>query len=105
MKENRFKEIYLDWLNDYLTIEAIADAYDMELWKMSLIISKGRYLHERDADKQTEVKQDISFYKNISDYADQNNMTRQTASIKIKAWQTNLVEIPKAFKYAEINTK
>lgn len=103
MLENRFKEIYLDWLNNYLTIEAIAESYDMEVWQMSLVISKGRHLHEKDVEKTVEKKQSIKFYKNIKDYANQNNMTRQTASIKIKEWKTNLVEIPKAFKYAEIN--
>lgn len=42
-------------------------------------------------------------YKNICDYADQNNMCRQTASIKIKSWEIELVKLPKCFKYLEID--
>lgn len=44
MLEKRFKSIYLDWLNNYLTVEAIAKAYDMEVNEMTMVIAKWRAL-------------------------------------------------------------
>jgi hypothetical protein len=39
------EEIYLEWLNDYLTIEAMADNYAMIPRELEKIIDKGRNEH------------------------------------------------------------
>jgi hypothetical protein len=50
------EEIYLEWLNDYLTIQAMADNYDMKSKELETIIDKGRDEHlqkfESDAYKK-----------------------------------------------------
>jgi len=39
------EEIYLEWLNDYLTVKCMADNYNMSAKKLEAIIDKGRNEH------------------------------------------------------------
>ena len=39
------EEIYLEWLNDYLTIQAMADNYGRKAKELETIINKGRNEH------------------------------------------------------------
>lgn len=43
----------------------------------------------------------IKFYKNMTDYAKQNKMHRNTASKKFKNWELDLIEIPKGAKWID----
>lgn len=43
----------------------------------------------------------IKFYKNMTDYAKQNGIHRNTASKRFKAWELDLIEIPKGAKWID----
>lgn len=43
----------------------------------------------------------IKFYKNMTDYAKQNWIHRNTASKKFKNWELDLIEVPKGVKWYE----
>ena len=43
----------------------------------------------------------IKLYKNITDYASQNWMHRNTASKKFKNWELDLIEVPKGVKWID----
>jgi hypothetical protein len=42
---------YLDWVNNYLSTSAFADAYGINGWEAVAIINKGRLIHEARAGK------------------------------------------------------
>ena len=45
----------------------------------------------------------IKFYKNITDYADQENISTKTASKRIKNNLVEVFEVPKGMKYYEVD--
>ncbi len=45
----------------------------------------------------------IKFYKNITDYADQKDISTKTASKRIKNNLVEVFEVPKGMKYYEID--
>jgi len=47
----------------------------------------------------------IKFYKNISDYAKQNWMCRQTAMKHYKEWNLNVIDIPKWSRFIWITIR
>lgn len=42
---------YLDWVNNYISTDAFADAYGIQKYEAVLIISAGRDVHEANAAK------------------------------------------------------
>jgi hypothetical protein len=39
------EEVYLEWLNDFLTIQTMADNYGMPSGELEIIINRGRNEH------------------------------------------------------------
>jgi len=39
------EEIYLEWLNDFISVERMAEFYNVERYEIEIIISKGRNEH------------------------------------------------------------
>ena len=39
------EEIYLEWLNDYITVKCMADNYNMNPKNLEILINKGREDH------------------------------------------------------------
>jgi len=46
--EKELKETYLDWFNNYLTVEGYAKAYNIDVKMAKNLILKGRELYYRD---------------------------------------------------------
>lgn len=46
LKERSFADIYLEYVNDFLTTEYMAEYYGISQKEMEDLISKGRELHE-----------------------------------------------------------
>jgi len=44
----RIEAMYLDWLNNFLSAEAMADYYEIDLIKALRVISIGRHLNQRN---------------------------------------------------------
>ncbi len=43
---HKYRELFLDWFNNFLTIERFAEYYDLEVSEASRIIEIGREMHE-----------------------------------------------------------
>tara|TARA_R110000772_G_scaffold160001_1_gene271220 strand:+ start:208 stop:369 length:162 start_codon:yes stop_codon:yes gene_type:complete len=43
----QLREFYLDWVNNYQTIEKIAEHHDLDVDDAKALISMGRYMHHR----------------------------------------------------------
>ena len=43
---NKFIEMYLDWVNNFLSVESFAAHYSISLDLAILVIKEGRILHE-----------------------------------------------------------
>ena len=46
MKTLSYKELYLSWLNDFLTVARFAEYYFLSERQAKLVINKGRVLHQ-----------------------------------------------------------
>ncbi len=44
--KNKIEEMYLHWLNNFLSAEAFADYYEIDLIKALRIISIGRHINQ-----------------------------------------------------------
>jgi len=44
-------DFYLDWFNNYLTIEKIAEHHGLEVDEAKALITMGRYMHHRYIDE------------------------------------------------------
>jgi hypothetical protein len=42
MSQKTAQEVYLEWLNDWLTVEAMADNYNIPVTKLNELINEGR---------------------------------------------------------------
>lgn len=47
MTTNKYKEMFLDWFNNFISIERFAEYYNINTKEAELIIQKGRELHEK----------------------------------------------------------
>ena len=43
----QLREFYLDWFNNYLTVEKIAEHHGLDVDDAKALISMGRYMHHR----------------------------------------------------------
>ena len=43
-------DFYLDWFNNYLTVEKIAEHHGLDLDDAKALISMGRYMHHRNVE-------------------------------------------------------
>ena len=43
----QLREFYLDWFNNYLTVEKIAEHHGLDVDDAKALINMGRYLHHR----------------------------------------------------------
>lgn len=50
----QLEAIYLDWVNDYLTIERFAEDYQLTVSEATELIHMLKNVHERAFDKKTE---------------------------------------------------
>ena len=56
--ENKTNEdIYLEWLNDFISVERIAESYNVERYEIQIMINKGRDEHLQKFESEA--------YKNI----------------------------------------
>ena len=56
--ENKTNEdIYLEWLNDFISVERIAESYNVERYEIEIMINKGRDEHLQKFESEA--------YKNI----------------------------------------
>jgi hypothetical protein len=46
MITNKFQEMYLDWVNNFLTIEVFANYYHLTAKQAQFVINSGRQYHE-----------------------------------------------------------
>lgn len=53
MMNKQLREFYLDWFNNYLTIEKIAEHHGLDVDDAKTLISMGRYMHHRHIDEVT----------------------------------------------------
>lgn len=51
------KELALDWTNNYLTIEKIAEHHDISVEDMVTLISMGKRYHEKDVEHTQAILQ------------------------------------------------
>ena len=51
MKKREFdsEKFYLEYLNDYLTVECIAEAYDIPISQAEILINAGRQVNHKRA--------------------------------------------------------
>jgi hypothetical protein len=47
MMNKQLREFYLDWFNNYLTVEKIAEHHGLDVDDAKALISMGRYMHHR----------------------------------------------------------
>lgn len=45
--QKRMVDLYLEWVNDHLTLDHIADYYGFDIYDMDMLISIGRKLHRQ----------------------------------------------------------
>ncbi len=50
--KKRLMKLYLEYVNDYLTVQAIADSYDMEASDMLALLEMGKKYHELNLKQQ-----------------------------------------------------
>jgi hypothetical protein len=43
----QLREFYLDWVNNYLTVETMAEHHGLDVDDAKALISMGRYMHHR----------------------------------------------------------
>jgi len=48
MKNNRIKEMYLDYFNNFLTVDRFAEYYNISKQKATYIINKGRSINHKN---------------------------------------------------------
>jgi hypothetical protein len=46
--KEKIEAMYLDWLNNFLSAEALADYYEIDLIKALRVISIGRHINQRN---------------------------------------------------------
>lgn len=46
LTESKLEQMFLDYFNNFLTIERFADYYNLDLKQAEFIIDKGRQLHQ-----------------------------------------------------------
>lgn len=46
--KGKIEAMYLDWLNNFLSAEALADYYEIDLIKALRVISIGRHINQRN---------------------------------------------------------
>lgn len=47
----QLREFYLDWLNNYLTVEKIAEHHGLDVDDAKALISMGRYMHHNHVER------------------------------------------------------
>ena len=47
---NQLKEFYLDWMNNYLTVEKMAEHNEMTVEDTAMLINLGRSYHQESCD-------------------------------------------------------
>ena len=47
----QLREFYLDWVNNYLTVETMAEHHGLDVDDAKTLISMGRYMHHRHIDQ------------------------------------------------------
>lgn len=52
----RLKAMYLDWVNNFLTVPVFAEHYGISEKLAELIIDEGRELHNSDVELQNELE-------------------------------------------------
>lgn len=50
------KEVYLDWVNNYISLQVFADAYNLTYWQAHTIIAIGRSINNADANIKLSTK-------------------------------------------------
>ena len=43
---NKFREMYLDWANNFLTVEAFAEYYNLTVEQARYVLDSGKRYHE-----------------------------------------------------------
>ena len=49
--KNELQKFYLDWVNNYLTIEKMAEHYGISTGAVEILIDLGRTYHEKEVTK------------------------------------------------------
>lgn len=55
MDKQKMIDMYLDWVNNFLTLQRFADYYDLTPSKAQQIINEGRILHEENCKGNSHV--------------------------------------------------
>ena len=50
----QLREFYLDWVNNYLTVETMAEHHDLDVRHARILIDIGRDAHQQYIDEVTE---------------------------------------------------
>jgi hypothetical protein len=67
--KNKLMEFYLDYVNNFITVERMAEYYEIEVDHCNSLISIGKYYHEQ---RVTRIKENED-YKNAKKRCDQCN--------------------------------
>jgi hypothetical protein len=49
--KKKLMDLYLDWVNNFLTVERFAEYYELSLERAHRVINLGRTLHEKRVEK------------------------------------------------------
>jgi len=53
----QLREFYLDWFNNYLTVEKIAEHHGLDVDDAKALISMGRYMHHNHVER---IKREVA---------------------------------------------